>query len=45
VHTGQSIETLRRDTDRDRVFTAAAARDYGLIDDVLTRAQGSELAA
>lgn len=34
-HTGQSAETLRRDTDRDRVFTAAAARDYGLIDEVL----------
>ena len=36
-HTGQSIETLRHDTDRDRVFTAAAARDYGLIDEVLAR--------
>lgn len=35
THTGQSIESLRRDTDRDRVFTATAARDYGLIDDVL----------
>jgi ATP-dependent Clp protease protease subunit len=35
VHTGQTAETLRRDTDRDRVFTAAAARDYGLIDEVL----------
>jgi ATP-dependent Clp protease protease subunit len=34
-HTGQSVETLRRDTDRDRVFTADAARDYGLIDEVL----------
>lgn len=34
-HTGQSVETLRRDTDRDRVFIAAAARDYGLIDEVL----------
>jgi ATP-dependent Clp protease protease subunit len=35
THTGQTVETLRRDTDRDRVFTAAAARDYGLIDEVL----------
>lgn len=35
AHSGQSAETLRRDTDRDRVFTAAAARDYGLIDEVL----------
>jgi ATP-dependent Clp protease protease subunit len=34
-HTGQSVESLRRDTDRDRVFTADAARDYGLIDEVL----------
>jgi ATP-dependent Clp protease protease subunit len=34
-HTGQSVEALRRDTDRDRVFTADAARDYGLIDEVL----------
>jgi len=36
-HTGQNVETLRRDTDRDRIFTAAAARDYGLIDEILTR--------
>ena len=35
AHSGQSAETLRRDTDRDRVFTAAAARGYGLIDEVL----------
>jgi ATP-dependent Clp protease protease subunit len=35
THTGQTVETLRRDTDRDRVFTADAARDYGLIDEVL----------
>lgn len=34
-HSGQSVETLRRDTDRDRVFTASAAREYGLIDEVL----------
>lgn len=34
-HTQQTVETLRRDTDRDRVFTATAARDYGLIDEVL----------
>jgi len=35
AHSGQSAETLRRDTDRDRVFTAPAARDYRLIDEVL----------
>ena len=36
-HTGQAVETLRHDTDRDRVFTAAAARDYGLIDEIRIR--------
>ncbi|PUB31814.1 ATP-dependent Clp protease protease subunit [Promicromonospora sp. AC04] len=34
-HTGQSIDTLRADTDRDRIFTAGAARDYGLLDHVI----------
>lgn len=34
-HTGQTAETLRRDTDRDRVFTADAAVGYGLVDRVL----------
>ncbi|ALJ22234.1 ClpP family protease [Microbacterium sp. No. 7] len=36
-HTGRSVETLRRDTDLDRVFTAEAAREYGLIDRVIER--------
>ena len=34
-HSGHDRETLRRDTDRDRVFTARAAVDYGLADLVL----------
>jgi ATP-dependent Clp protease protease subunit len=34
-HTGQDAATLRTDTDRDRVFTAAAAVEYGLLDQVL----------
>ncbi|RJO79247.1 ATP-dependent Clp protease proteolytic subunit [Nocardia panacis] len=34
-HTGQTIERLRHDTDRDRVFTADAAIEYGLVDRVL----------
>lgn len=36
-HTGQSIETLRADTDHDRVFTASTARDYGLLDHVIAQ--------
>jgi len=34
-HTGQSTATLRADTDHDRVFTAAAAQEYGLLDQVI----------
>jgi ATP-dependent Clp protease, protease subunit len=37
AHTGQSVDTLRADTDRDRVFTARAALEYGLVDEVLVR--------
>ncbi|WP_067699784.1 ClpP family protease [Nocardia jejuensis] len=34
-HTSQTLETLRRDTDRDRVFTPESALAYGLVDQVL----------
>ncbi|GGI40592.1 hypothetical protein GCM10010988_29850 [Cnuibacter physcomitrellae] len=34
-HSGQSLEALRRDTDRDRVFTAQASVAYGLADQVI----------
>ncbi|MET0897598.1 MAG: ATP-dependent Clp protease proteolytic subunit [Mycobacterium sp.] len=34
-HTGRSIEELRHDTDRDRVFDASAAVSYGLADHLL----------
>jgi ATP-dependent Clp protease protease subunit len=33
--TGQSIDTIERDSDRDRWFTAEQARDYGLVDHVV----------
>jgi ATP-dependent Clp protease protease subunit len=34
-HTGQPIEKIATDTDRDFVMTASEARDYGIIDEVL----------
>ncbi|HRQ64384.1 MAG TPA: ATP-dependent Clp endopeptidase proteolytic subunit ClpP [Xanthomonadaceae bacterium] len=34
-HTGQDIERIARDTDRDNFMSAELARDYGLIDSVL----------
>ena len=37
LHTGQTVETLRADTDRDRLFVAEAAVDYGLVDRVLAQ--------
>jgi ATP-dependent Clp protease, protease subunit len=36
LHTGQPVERIAADTDRDFVMTAAEARDYGLIDEVIS---------
>ncbi len=36
-HTGQPVERIVADFDRDRWFTAAEARDYGLVDHVIAR--------
>jgi ATP-dependent Clp protease protease subunit len=38
VHTGQSVEQVERDSDRDRWFTAEAAREYGFVDHVVQTA-------
>ncbi|RKZ44662.1 MAG: ATP-dependent Clp endopeptidase proteolytic subunit ClpP [Gammaproteobacteria bacterium] len=35
-HTGQSMETISQDTERDNFKSAEEARDYGLIDEVLS---------
>lgn len=34
-HTGQSVEKITEETERDRYMSAAEAKDYGLIDEVL----------
>ena len=36
-HSGQSLETIKNDTERDNFMTAQMAKDYGLIDHILTR--------
>src|ERR671910_2495853 len=36
-HTGQTLERLQEDTDRDRFMSPEEARDYGLVDNVLDR--------
>ena len=35
THTGQDIEKIQRDTDRDFVLSAPEAKDYGIIDEVI----------
>ena len=40
-HTGQSLETIEHDTDRDKFMVAEAACTYGLIDEVLTSRKAS----
>ena len=37
AHSGQDYETVARDTDRDNFMTAQAAKDYGLVDQVLSK--------
>lgn len=36
-HTGQSLEKVEHDTDRDFIMTAAQAKEYGIVDEVITR--------
>lgn len=35
-HTGQSVEQVRKDGERDKYFSAGEAKEYGLVDEVLT---------
>jgi ATP-dependent Clp protease, protease subunit len=37
-HTGQSIEQIEKDADRDRWYTASEAKDYGFVDHVISSA-------
>jgi ATP-dependent Clp protease protease subunit len=36
-HTGQTVERIEADSDRDRWFTAEEAREYGFIDEVIQK--------
>ncbi|OIK27345.1 ATP-dependent Clp protease proteolytic subunit [Streptomyces malaysiense] len=39
-HSGQTYDTITRDADRDRWFTPEEAKEYGLIDEIITNASG-----
>ena len=36
-HTGQSLEGIQRDTERDFIMAAAQAKEYGIIDEVIEK--------
>ncbi len=36
-HTGQPVEQIERDTDRDNFLRAEAAKEYGIVDQVLQK--------
>jgi ATP-dependent Clp protease, protease subunit len=38
-HTGQPVETIENDSQRDRWFSAEEARDYGIIDHIVERVE------
>jgi len=41
-HTSQPIEQIAKDTDRDFYMTAQEAKDYGVVDDILTAQKSAE---
>ena len=41
-HTGQPVEKIGRDTDRDNIFEAESAKEYGLIDTVIRRREDTK---
>jgi len=42
-HTGQPIERIHRDTDRDFILGAEEAREYGIIDEVIAAREARSL--
>ena len=36
-HTGQDVDQIERDSERDRWFTALQAKEYGIVDNVIER--------
>jgi ATP-dependent Clp protease protease subunit len=45
LHSGQSIEKVRKDIERDKILTAAEAKEYGLVDQVLSSRKKVPVAA
>jgi ATP-dependent Clp protease protease subunit len=45
LHTGQSIEKIKHDTDRDFIMTADEAKEYGMVDEVISAKKLATLTA
>ena len=44
-HTGQTVEKIAADTDRDFIMSAPEAKEYGIIDEVITNRELAAVAA
>jgi ATP-dependent Clp protease protease subunit len=44
-HTGQSLEKVKKDTDRDFIMTAEQAKEYGIVDEIISSRQLAEMRA
>ena len=44
-HTGKAAEQIEADSERDRFFSATEAKDYGLVDEVISTAEGTPAAS
>ena len=44
AHTGQSVDTIQQDTERDKFLSSEEAKEYGLVDAVLLKRQSGEAA-
>lgn len=42
LHTGQPVEQVAKDTERDRYLSPAAAKEYGLVDEIVTKKSKEE---
>ena len=42
-HTGQSVEKISHDTDRDFIMSAPEAKEYGIVDEILTNRELSSV--
>ena len=42
THTGQDVDKIGRDTDRDFIMTASQAKEYGIIDEIIESREAAE---